>query len=457
MFKKISAIFLALALTLCVGGCAQKEERQYELPEYSQKEFSISGFWAPYDISEEGLQLYKDAGFNTLAMINHSLDWTSEEQFYLGSERTLVALENCKKVGLKAILNYNDWVALSVENEDYYGETPFSRFDIYGEYKDIITGIHICDEPYNTHLAEYSSQTLINDFKSVYPNADYIINMIPITANAQNWGYTSYQDMLDAYGESVMSQFDNPYISLDLYPFHLQAANCDLYLVANYRMIAEKAKEYGAEKTFILQSSAGNEFEADLEEGGMRWEVNAALAFGADNLQYYCYSVPQNFNEDGSTKEAMYNYCILNADNTPSKVYYWVQEIHKEIQSYASVILSYDWDKTLGVEGSESSDYRVSDVMFATFDETEHYVGTTATHDLIVSRFTSEQYGEAYMIVNFADRAANSVEIEFKDCSAVAIYGEIGFDGNARIVELKDGKLTIDLDYGEGAFMVPLA
>ena len=33
------------------------------------------------------------------------------------------ALEICKKLGLKAILNYNDWKAEQCEGEDYNGET----------------------------------------------------------------------------------------------------------------------------------------------------------------------------------------------------------------------------------------------------------------------------------------------------------------------------------------------
>ena len=68
-----------------------------------------------------------------MLMINHSGERTSEEQFYLGSDRTMKALEICKKLGMKAVLNYNDWIAVSVEGEGYYSETPFTQHDVYGE------------------------------------------------------------------------------------------------------------------------------------------------------------------------------------------------------------------------------------------------------------------------------------------------------------------------------------
>ncbi|MDO4608178.1 MAG: hypothetical protein Q4B40_03190, partial [Clostridia bacterium] len=356
MFKRIFAIVLVLIMSLSFGGCGEK----YKLPEYSQKQFSTSGFWAPYDISEEGLQLYKDAGLNTLLMVNHSLDKDSgEKQFYLGSERTMKALELCKKLELNAVIQYADWIAEWVEGEGYYSDTPFSQFDIYDKYKDIITGVSICDEPKADSLEHYANKTKVEDFKKVYPNATFQGNLIPITAGSHNWGYQTYEIMLDMFAEKFMEPFDNPYISVDVYPFHLQVPDSDLYYAANYEMIAKNAKEYSAETTFILQSSTGNEFESELSEGDMRWQINSAIAYGADNLQYYCYAVPQSFKEDGTTDEAMYNYCILNPDNTPSQLYYYLQTIHKEIQGYASVALSYDWDSVKGIEGSKESAYRV--------------------------------------------------------------------------------------------------
>ncbi len=454
MYKRIFAIALVLIMVFSFGGCAEK----YKLPEYSQKQFATSGFWAPYDISEEGLQQYKDAGLNTLLMVNHSLDKDSgENQFYLGSERTMKALEGCKKVGLNAVLQYADWIGNWVEGEGYYSDTPFSQFDIYGEYKDIITGVSICDEPSYDHIEVYANETMVEDFKKVYPNATFQGNLIPMTAGADNWGYTTYDDMLNIFAEKFMAPFDNPYISVDVYPFHLQAPDSDIYLAANYDLIAKKAKEYNAEKTFILQTSTGNEFEAELSEDDLRWEINAAIAFGADNLQYYCYAVPQSFKDDGTTDEAMYNYCILNPDNTPSNLYYYLQDIHKEIQSYASVVLSYDWDAVKGIDGSKTSAYRVSGVALNEFQDAKHYVSATASHDLIVSHFTSEQYGEAYMFVNFADRGGNNkVKVKFKDCRAVAVYGRKGYDGTPEIIELEDGKLNLELKYGEGAFITPL-
>lgn len=471
MIKRIMALLLALALMFSVVGCGAKED-EIVLPEYAENQFEISGFWAPYEITEESFKQYKDVGFTTLAMINHSLGRTSEEQFYLGSERTMKALEICKKVGLKAVLNYNDWMAEWAENdENYNGETPFSKYDLYGDYKDIITGIHICDEPYkDRHFPLYGNKTLVEDFKKVYPDAKFIVNLIPMTALTSR-GFESYEEMMDLYEKTFMEPFgDKAFVSVDVYPFHQDMTQDDGSLLANYKYIADSAKKYGVKPGYILQSSVGGadegkkEFEMELSESDLRWEIYNALAFGADTLQYYCYSVPKSFDEDGN-EVFMYDECILKRDDTPSSVYYSLQKLHKEIQSYANVILAYDWDTTIGVSGSDDTTFRVCSIeLDENFDpikltNTQNFVDATSTLDMTISRFTSEKYGEAYMFLNWADRGEeiNSVTATFKDCTSIAIYGGANFDGTPQIVTLDEtGKITIELEYGEGVFVTPI-
>ena len=470
MFKRALCIFLAIIMTLSVAACGKTQKSN--LPSYPEQSFELSGFWAPYEISEESFKQYKDVGFTTLAMINHSLGRTSEEQFYLGSDRTMKALEICKKVGLKAILNYNDWMAEACEEEGeaYYGETPFSKFDIYGDYKDIISGIHIVDEPHkDRHFPVHSNPTLIEDFKKVYPNAKYIVNLIPYTAYASR-GFESYDEMMELYEKTFMEPFENPMVSVDVYPFHQDSKVDDGTLLVNYEYIANSAKKYGIKPTFILQSSVGGadegkkEFEMELSESDLRWEIYNALAYGADSLQYYCYSVPKSFDEDGN-EVFMYDKCILNRDDTPSDIYYSLQKLHKEIQSFANVILAYDWDTTIGVTGVEEQTFRVSPIELdenfkpIKLENCKNYVDAIGTHDMILSRFTSEKYGEAYMFLNWADRGdSNTITATFKDCEAIAIYGGAGFDGTPKIVELTDteGKCEFTLEYGEGVFVTPL-
>ncbi len=458
MLKKIIIISLALIMALSTVGC-----KADELPDYPEQSFEISGFWAPYEITEESLQQYKDAGFTTLAFINHSLEKNSENQFYLGSDRTMKALELCRKTGLNAILQYGDWIATwSENNKDYYSETPFSQYDLYEDYKDIITGIHIVDEPSKDHYdGRYNSKTMMDDFKKVYPNANYIVNLSPRYAGGTYWDFATYDELVETYEKEIMTYFDNKFISVDCYPFcneeHQQYPRRSDWLLG-HEIIANLAKEYDAYKTVIIQSSVTNEFAKELTAGDMRLQVNVALAFGFDHIQYYCYEVPKSFNEDG-TVEYMYEHCILNQDSTPNDMYYWIKDINKEIQSFSSVILAYDWDSIIirnPVGFSSNTDVMM--MLDREFEDAEYFEQAISSTDLAISRFVSEEYGEAYMLVNYALKDKNNVAtVTFKNCEKVAVYGGNGFDGTPQIVELdEENKYRVDLAYGEGVFVVPI-
>lgn len=459
MFKRIICVVLLIAVSVCTVGC-----KADKLPDYPEQSFEISGFWAPYEITEESFKMYKDVGFNTFAMINHSLEKDSENQFYLGSKRTMQALELCRKTGLNAILQYGDWIATwSENNEEYYSETPFSQYDLYGEYKDIITGVHIVDEPGKQHYdGRYNSKVMMDDFKKVYPDAYYTVNLSPKYAGGSYWDFATYDELVETYEKEIMTYFDNKFISVDCYPFcneeNKEYPRRDDWL-QSYEIIANLGKKYDAYKTAIIQSSVTNEFAKELTEGDMRLQVNIALAFGFDHIQYYCYEVPKAFNEDGSV-EYMYEHCILNQDSTPNEMYYWLKDIHKEIQSFSNVILAYDWDAVMTTNPvGFSSNTDVMTMMDRGFEGAEHFEKALASTDLAITRFTSEKYGEAYMLVNYAQRDAktNVATITFKDCSKIAIYGGKGFDGTPEIVQLdEENKYRFELEYGEGVFVVPV-
>jgi hypothetical protein len=313
------------------------------------------------------------------------------------------------------------------------------------------------DEPSKEHVDRYKSETLIEDFKKVYPNAQYFMTITPRHATASAYGFDSYEEQLEYYGENIMSKFTNSLIEVDFYPFpneeHRNYPRWDDWVIT-YEAVAKTAKKYNGDVSIIMQSSAGLEFTKDLTEADMRLQVNMALAFGASTLKYYCYTVP--------TIQYTYNYCILDPDNKPSALYGYVKDIHKEIQSFADVILSYEWDSVTGTNPvGFSSNMDMSHLLLENeFTNTKHFEHALSSTDLIISRFVSEKYGEAYMLVNYAlsDKPTNVATITFKDCSKIAIYGGKGFDGTPKIVELdEENKYRFEFEYGEGAFVVPMS
>lgn len=465
MIKKFLIILLVMAMALCTSACKDESVKnedsnkntQSGLLKYEHDEFEICGLWAPRQMTEEAFLQYKEAGFNVFSFTNHDeLPRNSDTQYYVGSNRTKEALEICKKIGIDVYLAYGaTWYNRANEGDEYFDNAPFSTHDYYGEYKDIIKGVHIFDEPNKETMTALSDTALIDDFKKIYPNAKYMINLIPETAITSR-NYENYTEMLEHYGNDIMSKFEKPYICVDCYLCSKHDI-VGINILNNYNQIANTAKKYKAETTFILQSSTGNEFWDEVSKSDMRLQAYLALAFGADNLQYYCYSVPDDI---------PYNHCMLEKDNkTPNEMYYYVKDINAEIQSFASAVLAYDWQQTIGLSGIEKQTYRVTGIEFddnferVEFRDAKHFVEAYGTHDLVVSQFSSEKYGEAYMLVNFSDdhQAVNKLQMEFKDCKALALYGGEDYSGEPSIITPNEnGEYVIEFAYGEGAFVVPV-
>ena len=250
MFKKIIIFLLACILTTSILGCAGKSstinsgtQNKIELPRYKEQQFELSALSAPREMTEEAFLQYKNAGFNVLAFSNHDGNISSDSLYYLGSNRTIQALELCKKIGIDAYVSYgNNWNSRNIEGEDYFGDTPFSKHNYYGAYMDIIKGIRIMDEPNKEKMKQLADNTLINDFKKVYPDKKYMINLIPETA-IESRNYRNYAEMLEHYGSDIMSKFDNPYICVDCYLFS-DNSTVPLNILSNYNQIAQTAKKY---------------------------------------------------------------------------------------------------------------------------------------------------------------------------------------------------------------------
>ncbi len=435
---KIIAVLLAcIAIMQIVSGCAAPAPKQYE-----KREFMIRGFWLPNEINEEAFALYKQAGLNTVDFVNH----TSREEadvYYIGSSKTLAALELCKKLDLDAVIHYGAFLGY------IDSATPFTDVD-YSAYRDIIKGVSIVDEPNKEHMAIYGDDSLTEDFKSAY-SVPYMCNLYPTYVNLQQIGYSSYQEYLQDYAEKILQDFpDNRYISVDFYPFDAKNQREAKWLDC-YNQVAKIAKQYGCEMQCYIQSATKNEFSEDLSEDDIRLQINVALCFGVSGYSYYCYAVPHN---------DMYSHCLLNQDGTPSELYYYAQTANAEAQSLASAFLSYKWKKSFGYTDTSDFNGSVAIAMLgeeADFTDMKFVENLTTDGDTLVGCFESTD-GEGYMIVNYSMQDSDTQQITLKlkgGSRGVAIYGGKS-KADGEIVMAKNGVVTLSLDPAEGIFVVPL-
>ena len=200
-----------------------------------------------------------------------------------------------------------------------------------------------------------------------------------------------------------------------------------------------------------MQTAAGSEFAKTLGEDEMEMQFNVAMAFGIDWFGFYCYEMPR----DNADHTPMYNYCMLNADGTPSQLYYAVQNQIARVSAFSDAYLSYDWQKSVAVhKGGESENQAILMLTGDDFSNTA-IKQIASTEDAVVGCFDSDN-GEAFMVVNYGDprqKKTSNIEIEFSKGRYVAIYGE---GAEPRIVKLENGKLNLEILTGEGLFVTIL-
>lgn len=445
--RSLAAIF---AVCLACSSAACKETPK--LPEYADQDFVFFGFWSPYEFTEKAYTLYKESGLNTMMFINHSVSpRTKDNLHYLGSNATLKSLELCRKVGLNSILNYGDWYSERAEGKTL-GETPFSTYDLYEEYKDIIVGMHVADEPSLSGISTYGNDKLTADYKSVY-DAAYMVNLYPSYASIDAIGLEGYENYVRKYAEEIVMDFEeNRLMAVDFYPFRNRSFHPGW--LTCYNDIAKVAKSIGAKKSYYIQTAAGNEFQDTLGVEEISMQLSVAMAFGAEWFGFYCYEMPRVY--EGNTYTAMYEYCMLNPDGTPSPLYYAVQSEIARISAFSDAYLSYDWVKTVAVQSAENNGINAAFRFFGESDFSGTSVGgVTSKGDVVVGCFDSSN-GEAFMVVNYGhpnEKQTSTVEMQFTSGKYVAVYGKTA---EPQIVKLEEGKVELELTTGEGCFITVL-
>lgn len=445
--------FAALfAVCVCISSFACKDtEASPVLPTYESQDFVTFGFWSPYELTEESFEQYKQAGLNTMFFGNHSIrPWSSDNLHYLGSNATQRSLELCRKVGLKALPSYGAGYYRNVEGKAF-SDTPFSDYDLYGEYKDIIVGMHIADEPSFDALDKYGNDDLTADYKSVY-DVPYMVNLLPNYADSSRIGKQGYKHYVETYAEKIVQDFENNRLmSVDFYPFRSEGLHSSWLLC--YNDMANVAKRMNSKKSYYIQTAIKNEFQDTLGRDEIRMQLDVAMAFGADWFGFYCYETPKL--EAGDRTEPMYEYCMLHPDGTPSPLYYAVQSELARISAFSNVYLAYDWVKTVPVakEGERGSQALR---LLGNIDFTDTAIKKVKTsEDVIVGCFDAEK-DEAFMLVNYGNPNGKKnamVEMEISKGEYVAVYG---LDSQPQIVKLEKGKLSVTLSAGHGCFVVLL-
>lgn len=419
------------------------------LPVYpTDKEMFLGAFCAP-SATDEDFQEFIDCGFNKMYVMSNSPYNTNRQQEYF---------KLAKKYGIEIVVacGMNKEMPISYQYSN-------QRLDALGGF----AGISCIDEPligisvkatektmnksydtiYDYILAEY------NSFKVDYPDK-YFENVIAVKKYPGDFGYGA----LDAYCENVLRYMDDKdkIICIDAYPYYLDRTGtmyrrtCELWATAEG---AIKAKEYNTNvKILYYQSWFRDEYLPNIDVSVIKSQIYTGMVFGYTGFTAFYYN--SNW-KDYSTPYEM----TKNEYGKLTDIYFYNQETFDIIKKFENVYLDFakNWKGYNCYVGTNTpnSDYFLElDVehMLTSFPGIKNIKGT---QDTLVGYMQDSNGNDGFMISNqsfMIDRLVDTVEIEFNNVTKVLAY----INGEGQVINLINGKVTLDLEHGTGALVIPI-
>ncbi len=471
-FKKSLAIISSCLLlsTACLTGCGTPssfEPDETLIPTYEKTdEFrfvaymspppanSGSGSWAnnPNYMTLEHYQNMADCGFNYATGIYEN----TKAQYIAG-------MDLAAQVGMKYYVRDYSFPDGSIEGIIAATENKRDAEDLLAQYEDNIKarfdeymthegfgGILAIDEP---STRKYESIAVMNEwYHKNYPTTEFQVNLLPTYAtqaqlygtNASNGKYA--KDYAQSFNDIVNPQV----LSYDHYALSKSGTvnKISTSYLRNLEIFAELSKSTGKPYYVFLLTLGHWDYRQPEYYRDIAWQVYTALAYGAKGAQTFTYWT--NLVDDEAVGTALID---KNGNKMPS--YYAMQEVTSEIRAMEQVYMNFNWQGTLPIVSNKYEGNDMYDYLDNALTQHSRISSLSADQDAIVGAFKDKDGNDGFMLSNVTDPADNltsNVTIGFNDADAVVVYKK----GRTLIYGLKNGKTTISLGSGEGAFIIPV-
>ena len=440
MKKSISILlaFLIGASVMAFSGCGGTSGVKDTVPEYTEEKNFLIGGWDNPPNTKKAYDTAKEMGLDFMFL---SQKWAS-----LGTEEYLKGLDIIADAGMKAMLGTGS----SIGNE-----VDFDKSVLYADHEAVLA-VNYWDEPTLStldNLDELADWHIENYGES---DVNFYANLFPYTEQIGG----SYEEYLEKYC-TIMKKVgeatgQDTWLSVDIYPLlsSKYGSSVSMSWLTNLEEVALAAKEYDADyfHSFILATPHGSY--RDVSESDFRYQIWVNLAFGANSISYFTYrrSSIQSFGDS-----------LVDMDGNPVEPNYsGAKKVNAEIHAIDDVYLSFEWEGMYPVTGTETENLMggVSQYFYGLkqpLESLEKIKNVTAQKDTLIGQFHDEEGRKGYVVTNFADpyygeESANQVELEFGNATAVMVCR----GGKQEMYRLTDNKMTLDLEAGEGVFLIPL-
>ncbi len=423
--------------------------------------------------TEERYREYKDCGFNLLFLQNND-PYRGEEW---ETSQTKKNMDNAYAAGIKKV-TVCDRRLLELSDSDggVIGETmgvfkPFKDEKHLREFvaycmKDYIKhpafyGVMLIDEPSWKKLPSVAQMT--KAIKEVAPQAFVQCNLLPLYAGSTHL-FVEGGEKLDSvsvdssrkafvkYITDYLDTSDSQVLTYDSYPMREEPDTGKFilrYHLAGLQASADELKKRNKQFHLVLQAveyitDGRIRFRRPSEED-MRWQTNAALAFGVKGFSYYSYWAKQQNSFGGDHVDGS---SFITHDGRQTPLYHAVKKIHGELAELKYLLdCEYD-DSTFYADESAAPEY--VKFMYKRDLTGSVRIRECNTSALIITRLRHKTDGNAVIcLFNAEDPEVNPVTAKIK--------AEFGGE-TVKTFLLKNPKgfdeKEITLEAGDAAFIV---
>lgn len=416
MKKKISiGLTTILAMVCSLSACnIGGGNYQFDIPTYDDDNAITIGVWngSHYDLSEMELSNLQDAGVNLLVGT------------YTKNSPLETFIDLCANYELNVIPDQRPWNGLT---PSYINKDNFWGFCTY-------------DEPFMDDLATLTKMK--QEYEAKMGDRMFYVNLNPSYANIG----VPYEKYLQAYIDECGLEM----VSFDAYPLMKDENSDKPYIrsdyLYNFDVCSYYAREAGIPLWYTLLTS-GHLWYVNPTTEDMIWQMNLALTYGSKYLLHYIYS----------SHEPTYLYPMVDMQGNPTETYYKAAAANAAIREWDHIYMSYEWIGTSAVYGTEAQTELFDTLKYdVSIDETYALVDASSNYDVLVGHFEDEDGRKGYMVTNTTnpyDEQTANVSLTFSSKYQGALIVQ---NGEEKIVNLKKGKLSLELPATDAAFVIPL-
>ena len=456
--RKVLVVTLACTTVFATAGCGGDTGKLY-IPTYEDngQQIRMMADLPPNMSNEAEAQMYKEVGINAVPITDDFFSAAavvSDNGVVNERAEYLKALEVCEKLGIDAFIRpHSSNVSKGPTTAPTYYETHFTGLD-FRDYP-AVKGFYPVDEPSYSQLDDLATR-YVTWFNENYGGEDYefFANLFAChnaTALSGTVG-KSYDDYAEKYLNEVLEKVNsvNKHFSVDYYV--LRHKNGVPYMFETnliaHADAAMRAKAHNVGLAAYVQTFGGNTdgqtYRIPKSFAEINFSIYNILSFGAHTLKYYGY-------RDFGTETHMVT------EGKPNERYYWTKEANEYIKKYEHVLLAFTWEHLYTNVGTGSR-LAVNEAFELVRDIVKPITDVKTVkskYDITMNEFSDADGNKAFMLLNYDDpinARKNKVQLTFNDADGVMYYR----NGEPTVVELEKHKFNMELEAGEGVFVIPL-